>query len=73
MEREGRRRRTRLTVYVPPHLAERARDAVFWTPELTLSALVAEALERRLRDLERERGGPFPPRTARLRPGRPVG
>lgn len=65
-------RKKRLTVYVPGDLLERARDAVYWTPDLTLSDLVAGALERRLEELERERGAPFPPRRSGLRPGRPI-
>jgi len=70
--RRGEPRKKRLTVYVPAELIERARDAVYWTSGLTLSDLVAEALERRLAEMERERGGGFPPRPSRLRPGRPV-
>jgi post-segregation antitoxin (ccd killing protein) len=65
-------RKKRLTVYVPEELLEKARDAAFWTPALTLSDLVVEALERRLEEMERERGEPFPPRPSRLRPGRPM-
>jgi post-segregation antitoxin (ccd killing protein) len=65
-------RKKRLTVYVPEELLEKARDAAFWTPALTLSDLVVEALKRRLEEMERERGEPFPPRPSRLRPGRPM-
>lgn len=60
----------RLTVHVPSDLIERAKNAVFWTPGLTLAALAEQALERELKLIEQ--GKPFPPRTSELRGGRPV-
>ncbi|RMD98840.1 MAG: hypothetical protein D6812_12740 [Deltaproteobacteria bacterium] len=66
-----RTRRTRITLNLPEPLVEKFRDAVFWTPGLTMSALAEQALARAIAALEAERGEPFPPRTARLSPGRP--
>ena len=63
----------RLTVHVGRTLVERLRNAAYWTPGLTLSALAEQALEDGIARLERERGGPFPCRHARLRAGRPPG
>ena len=63
----------RLTVHVARTLVERLRNAAYWTPGLTLSALAEQALEDEIARLERERGGPFPCRRARLRAGRPPG
>ena len=53
-------------------LLERAKNAVFYTPGLTLAALTEIALVTQLDRLERKYGGPYPARTAALRVGRPV-
>lgn len=63
----------RLSAYVDHELLERAKAAAYWTPGLTLSGLVAEALRRELERLEAERGSPFPDRGGPLPPGRPLG
>ena len=62
----------RLTVHVPSDLIERAKNAVFWTPGLTLADLAERALEKELKLIERERGEEFPQRTSELRGGRPL-
>jgi hypothetical protein len=64
--------RRRVTVHVPGQLIDRVRDAVWWTPGLTLAAFTERALETALRAAETERGCPFPPRTGRLRSGPPL-
>lgn len=62
----------RFTIGLDGAIADRARDAVYHTPGLTLSGLIATALTRELDRLEHERGRPFPARPGPLRPGRPV-
>ncbi len=63
----------RLQVYVEPALVERAKREAFWTPGLTLSALVEEALRRELARREEERGGEkLPDRTGPLKEGQPL-
>jgi hypothetical protein len=62
----------RMTVHVPAELIERARNTCFWTPGLTMAALVEEALEKRIAELERKRGEPFPKRKGELKTGRPI-
>jgi hypothetical protein len=64
-------KKERLMVYVRPDLVERLKDAVFWSPGLTMSALVEDAIEKTLEALEADRGEPFPPRTGTLKIGRP--
>lgn len=64
--------KVRLTVHVPPDVSERAKDAVYWTPGLTLADLAETALRRELDRIEEERGEPFPKRTSELRGGRPL-
>ena len=65
-------KKERLTAQLPIELIERARNAVYWTPGLTLAGLAQEALEQFLDQMENERGEPFPPRPAPLKTGRPL-
>jgi hypothetical protein len=57
---------------VDPDLLERARRTAFWTPGLTLRALLEEGLRRECEKLERRsnEGQPFPPCRGPLRYGR---
>lgn len=64
--------RDRLTLHLPVSLGERARNAVYWTPGLTITELVASALTEALDRMEKKRGEPFPLRKGSLRIGRPV-
>lgn len=61
----------RLTVNLPADLANRMRDAVYWTPGLTLAWFVASAIRTSLTELETVNRAPFPKRARQLRPGRP--
>nr|BAL59202.1 hypothetical conserved protein [Candidatus Acetothermum autotrophicum] len=62
----------RLTVHLPVDLIDRIKNAVYWTPGLTLARLAEEALTAAVARLERERGEPFPPRRSELTGGRPL-
>ena len=68
----GRPPKERLTVHVDAATIDRARDAVYWTPGLTLAALTEAALTRELARMEAERGGPFENRTADIPRGRRI-
>ena len=61
----------RLTVSLPGDLVDRLRDAVYWSPSLTLAWLVAQSLRTSLAELESLRQCPFPKRMNALRAGRP--
>ena len=63
--------KVRATFHLPPDLCEQARDAVYWTPGLTMAGLCESALRTELANLGRKRGGPFPKRKAELKRGRP--
>lgn len=63
--------RERLTVKLPRSVVEKLRDAVYYTPGLTVSGFVERTILLVLEELETERGRPFPRRKADLRPGRP--
>lgn len=62
----------RLTVHVTAELSNRVKDAVYWTPGLTLARLAERALSAEMERLEAERGEPFPARAEELRGGRPM-
>jgi hypothetical protein len=66
-----RTRMVRLTVNLPAELADRMRDAVYWTPGLTIAWFVASAIRTSLTELETINRAPFPKRARQLRPGRP--
>lgn len=61
----------RLTVSLPGDLVDRLRDAVYWSPSLTLAWLIAQSLRTSLTEMESLRQSPFPKRTKALRAGRP--
>lgn len=58
---------------LPPKLFEQARDAVYWTPGLTLTGLCERGIRTEVAKLQRKRRKPFPKRKAELKGGRPVG
>lgn len=62
----------RLSLQLPAELIEGARDAVYWTPGLTLNELAEVALSHTLACMELLRGGRFPPRAGPLKVGRRV-
>ena len=62
----------RLTLQLSAELIERLRNVVYWTPGLTLTAIVAEALRRCVEERETKHGGAFPKREQQLRIGRPA-
>jgi len=70
-ETPGTARRVRITVNLPADLVEQMRDAVYWTPGVTLAWLVARAMKTSLTELQSKRQGPFPRRSKPLRAGRP--
>lgn len=70
-EKGQRPRMVRLTVNLPSHLVEQMRDAVYWTPGLTLAWMIARAVRTSLTELETVHQGPFPRRLKPLRAGRP--
>ncbi len=68
---ERPRRMVRLTVNLPSELVEQLRDAVYWTPGLTLAWMIARAVRTSLAELKNAHQGPFPRTPKPLRAGRP--
>lgn len=64
--------KTALFSRISGQVAHNARAAVYYTPGLTLDALVEMALEQAVKVLEKSRGQPFPKKSVKLRAGRPV-
>ena len=62
----------RLTVHLPVDLIDGVKNAVYWTPGLTLARLAEDALRQALAALEAARGAPYPPRERNLTVGRPL-
>ncbi len=49
-------KRERLTAQLPQEVMERVRNAVYWTPGLTIAGMATQALEQFLDQIEAERG-----------------
>lgn len=62
----------RLTVHLPINLIDRIKNAVYWTPGLTLASLAEDALLAHVNQLEQDNDTPFPPRRENLKGGRPM-
>lgn len=62
----------RVTVLISPEVVERARNAAYWEPGVTVAGLIEVGLSRELDRLERERGESYPKRRAKLKAGRPI-
>lgn len=61
--------RTNAQGYIDAAVLDRARNAAYWTPGVSLSALIEQGLRAEIARLEAERGEPFPPRRGPLKPG----
>lgn len=70
VERRGGER-SRITVQLPAATLDRLRNAVYWTPGVTLTGFVERCVSERVDRMEQERGSTFPSRTKELKPGRP--
>lgn len=62
----------RVTVQISAQIIERLKNAVYWTPGLTLAALAEDAFLLAVNRLEDERKAPFPKRKEELKSGRPI-
>jgi len=65
-------KRVRRTFLVDLEAVERARNAVYWTPGMTLAELVSSALHEKVDKMEGCQGSTFEHREAELQGGRPL-
>ena len=71
-KRKAKVQKIRATFHLRIDLFDQARDAVYWTPGLTLSSLCEAGLRSEIVNLERKRGEAFQKRAGDLKTGRPV-
>jgi hypothetical protein len=62
----------RYTLHLPVELMERAKNAAYWTPGLTLAGLAEAGIRAELERVEKKHG-PFKARERELVGGRPLG
>jgi predicted DNA binding CopG/RHH family protein len=65
-------KKQRITVQISVDVIERIKNAVYWTPGLTLAALAEEAFSKVVDKIEEERGEVFSKRREELKTGRPL-
>lgn len=67
-----KRPKQRITIQLSADVIERAKNAVYWTPGLTLASLAEDAFSKTIDAIEKERKAPFPKRKEELKTGRPI-
>lgn len=72
LQKKTKSTKQRITVQISEEVIERLKNAVYWTPGLTLAALAEEALAKAVDELEKEREAPFSKRKEELKTGRPI-
>jgi len=65
-------KKQRITVQISEDVIERIKNAVYWTPGLTLASLAEEAFSKAVDVLEEGRDAPFSKRKEELKTGRPI-
>ena len=65
-------RRSKVSAEVDYEVADRVKNAVYWTPGLTMARFIEKALEDAIDKLEEDRGGKFEAREGELVGGRPM-
>ena len=71
-QESSKNQKRRITVQISENIIERIKNATYWTPGLTLSYLVEQALEREVNQMEFDRGSSFKKRRTELKTGRPL-
>ena len=67
-----RLKRVRISAEISGDVANRIKNAVYWTPGMTMAGFIEESLGKAIKDLEEEKGEEFPQRERRLVGGRPM-
>ena len=65
-------KRARISAEISGDIADRIKNAVYWTPGMTMAGFIEESLARAIEELEEEKGEKFPRRERRLVGGRPM-
>ncbi|MCB1068565.1 MAG: hypothetical protein KDK56_10330 [Simkania sp.] len=64
--------RIRISAEISGNVAERIKNAVYWTPGMTMAGFIEESLAKAIEELEQEKGEKFPQRERQLVGGRPI-
>lgn len=72
IQKQNKSLKQRMTVQISQDVIERLKNAVYWTPGLTLASLAEEAFSNAVDKLESARAAPFPKRNSELKTGRPI-
>ena len=67
-----RLKRVRISAEISGAIANRIKNAVYWTPGMTMAGFIEEALAKAIENLEQEKGEKFSQREGRLVGGRPM-
>ena len=65
-------KKVRISAEISGDVAERIKNAVYWTPGMTMAGFIEESLSKAIEELEEEKGEKFPQREWRLVGGRPM-
>ncbi len=71
-DKKAVRKRHKVSAEVDYSVAERVKNAVYWTPGLTMARFIEKALEVAIEKLEEEKGEKFEAREGELVGGRPM-
>ena len=66
-------KKEKLTVHLTHDLIERVKNAAYWNPRLTIASIAELGIKYAIEQVEKEHGGPYPPRESELKGGRPIG
>lgn len=62
----------KLSLLMDAQLVERLKNAVYWSPGLTISSVVERATADMIKKLEKDNGKPFPERNGKMKKGRRI-
>ena len=65
-------KRVRISAEISGDIANRIKNAVYWTPGMTMAGFIEESLDKAIENLEQEKGEKFSQREGRLVGGRPM-
>ena len=71
-DKKAVRKRHKVSAEIDYSVAERVKNAVYWTPGLTMARFIENALADAIQKLEEERRGRFEARERELVGGRPM-
>lgn len=67
-----RLKRVRISAEISGNVADRIKNAVYWTPGMTMAGFIEESLAKAIDELEEGKGEKFPKRERNLVGGRPM-